>query len=66
MNEPSERAERDCAGCGAPHAANGIGPPLLPVQRWYCGPCLALQPATQRRVALTAREAIEDPEIIIS
>ena len=54
-----------CCVCRAPHASHGIGPPLLPETKHYCGACVRLQPASQRSVALAAREAIEDGSILI-
>ena len=56
---------RPCQRCGAPHACNGIGPPLVKEQQWFCGPCLTLQPASQLKVAKAARDALDDPEILV-
>ena len=53
-----------CAICAAPHSSFGIGPPAQPEQRWYCGKCMALQPAAQRALAIQARTALDDPEVM--
>lgn len=55
----------DCSICGAPHASHGLGPPAQPVQAWFCRTCLDFQPHTQKRLAVIAREALQDDEIII-
>lgn len=55
----------DCGECGAPNAAFGLGPPIHPEPRHYCGVCIQFQPATQRSVAWIARGALEDDEISV-
>lgn len=55
----------DCARCGDPHASHGLGPPARAGQAWFCGRCIDFQPYVQKRLALMAREAVEDREIIV-
>lgn len=54
-----------CATCPAPFAPFGLGPPLLPETRHYCGVCIQFQPATQAALAMRAREAVDDREISV-
>ena len=54
-----------CARCGKPHASFGFGPPTRQNTDWFCGDCRDFQPERQRDLALQAREAIDDPGIII-
>jgi recombinational DNA repair protein (RecF pathway) len=54
-----------CARCGQPHAPFGFGPPGRKQPAWFCGECREFQPERQKAVAIAAREALEDPDIII-
>jgi hypothetical protein len=54
----------DCQRCGAPHACFGLAPPAVPEQQWFCGECVELQPYTQRKLAVAARAAIDEKDIM--